>query len=536
MDGADKPETAEFREQRIQRSRSASLLHRSRSRSRGRTTGHWQPLGGRNSVGGGRREAKPEGCRTIWIGWFDERPRDEDLAEFFSDCGRVTEVCVSDHQVRGYFAHVQFEDTACVNIAMKKEGADYANRRIQLDYAYMDKVMTKPQLEANAPGRILRCKPKSVKPQNGHTLWLGDLSIDTTEQDVIDLFEPCGRIEMICLKVNQLRNGHFGHVKFYETEAVDKATQLAGTLLKGVPLRMDFAEDKPVSAYRHSKDQPVPESSRSEDCRTIFVGGLPGDVSEEMMHSLFEPCGEIREVRLDRSKRSGAQFCHVEFFEGSAVDRATRLTGERLGNSKIRVDFAENRKHETSTTRQLMPSAMGYSPSGVPPGGCLGPPPAAWLGPGLGPRQGQNTSDWPRAPFGGEWLGSCQGPPLPGPPHWPGCWPPPPPPGYPAWPASGFYGMPPALVRPLGPSCGRPVGCMPNYQYSSRPVGPEGSQWQQATTPGYSMPITTAQDAWGPGVQPGDIGRSCSCESSYTDSYSYSYSYTHSPSHSPDHR
>ena len=34
-------------------------------------------------------------------------------------------------------------------------------------------------------------------------------------------------------QVNQLRNGHFGHIKFFETEAVDKAAELAGTMLKG---------------------------------------------------------------------------------------------------------------------------------------------------------------------------------------------------------------------------------------------------------------------------------------------------------------
>ena len=62
-------------------------------------------------------------------------------------------------------------------------------------------------------------------------------------QDLIDLFEPCGEVEMICLQafwsainkettpllhaagasycdqVNQLRNGKFGHIKFFETEA-----------------------------------------------------------------------------------------------------------------------------------------------------------------------------------------------------------------------------------------------------------------------------------------------------------------------------
>jgi hypothetical protein len=31
-------------------------------------------------------------------------------------------------------------------------------------------------------------------------LWVGDVSIEASEQDLIDLFEPCGEVEMICLQ------------------------------------------------------------------------------------------------------------------------------------------------------------------------------------------------------------------------------------------------------------------------------------------------------------------------------------------------
>ena len=49
-------------------------------------------------------------------------------------------------------------------------------------------------------------------------------------------------------EVNQLRNGKFGHIKFFDTEAVDKAAALAGSPVHGVPIRVDFAEDKPLAA------------------------------------------------------------------------------------------------------------------------------------------------------------------------------------------------------------------------------------------------------------------------------------------------
>eukprot|EP00927_Polykrikos_kofoidii_P049563 TRINITY_DN4360_c0_g1_i3.p1 TRINITY_DN4360_c0_g1~~TRINITY_DN4360_c0_g1_i3.p1 ORF type:complete len:730 (+),score=71.66 TRINITY_DN4360_c0_g1_i3:93-2282(+) len=516
-----------------------------RSRSRSRSGANWQPPS--RDAGFRRhepREQKPEGCRTIWIGWTDGRPKEEDIVEFFKDCGGITEVRISDHQVRGYFAHVQFEDTTCVDLAMKKQGDEFMGRRIQLDYAYMDKVMTNPQAEANAPGRILRCKPKSVKPEGGRTLWLGDLSIDSTEQDVIDFFEPCGKIEMICLKVNQLRNGHFGHVKFFDTEAVDKAADLAGTLLKGVPVRMDYAEDKPLAAYRAGKDQGVPQSKRPEDCRTIWVGGLPSEVSEAMIREFFERSGEIKEVRLDTGKRGFAQFCHVEFVEGTSVDRAIRYSGDRLGGAKIRVDFAENRKNDpirrvglpvvqTSPAigdqqipglppgwvpspgmgpplgMGMPPPGMGPMPPGLgPPPGMGGPggpalgtvppgatPPGSWLGPrpGLGP-PGLGVGDWPvdsdsRGAPPRDWRGPAAGQSgtAPGPEKSNG-----------ALPSSGSLALanpgPPGGPQPVdGGSCsgglqGGPLGGPPGGQPGGHPTGgqpPGGLPPGARPPPGY---------------------------------------------------
>merc|ERR1719453_1563940 len=165
---------------------------------------------------------------------------------------------------------------------MKLDGHDLNGERVLIDFAYMDKVATNPRLEAEARSSR-RYRPKSVKPPNGHTIWVGDIPVDVTEQDLIDLFEEdCGKIEMICLQVNQLRNGQFGHIKFESTEAVDKAAEKAGTLVKGVPLRLDFAEDKPLAAYRVGKRETETggPSQRPDDCRTVWIGGLPDSSTE----------------------------------------------------------------------------------------------------------------------------------------------------------------------------------------------------------------------------------------------------------------
>lgn len=464
----------------------------------------------------GPGESKPEGCRKIWVGWFSKRPEEDEITDLFKDCGDVTDVRISEHQHRGHFAHVQFEDTNSVDLAMKKQGDAFMDRRLEIDYAYMDKVMLNPQREANTPGRILRCKPRTSKPPNGHTLWIGDISIDTSEQDVIDFFAPCGEIELICLKVNQLRNGHFGHVKFFDTDAVDKAVELAGQLLKGFPVRMDYAEDKPIEAYR--KDTGPVIKRRPPDCHTIWVGGIGRDSTEDTIRQTFEKCGPIREVRWN----PGAQFCHVQFVDGDAVDQAMKLTGTTMLGSKMRVDFADDRRNAGMPLRPGSPGRDDIPPLGLPPATWQGPggqpPPDAWLGPPGGlPPPGA-----PLMPFPGGPLPPPGGPPppwFPGPPPPDGRGPPPPPWGDP------YYGWPPPPgwgPGPPPPGYGGPGGYPPppGAPYGAGPAPPPGYPGPG----GYALPPPPGTAPAPPANGP-QRGRSPSCGSSY----SYSYSYTPSP-------
>merc|ERR1719162_580021 len=93
-----------------------------------------------------------------------------------------------------------------------------------------------------------------------------------------------------------------------------------------------------------------------------------------MIRSVFDRCGEIKEVRLDQSKRSGARFCHVEFVDGIAVERSVKMSGESIGGSKMRVDFAENRRQDQNKKvgGMMMMPGMCKSMGGPPPG--MGPP------------------------------------------------------------------------------------------------------------------------------------------------------------------
>ncbi|KAK7138272.1 hypothetical protein R3I94_013789 [Phoxinus phoxinus] len=96
------------------------------------------------------------------------------------------------------------------------------------------------------------------------------------------------------------------------------------------------------------QDLPPPATrERPPGCKTVFVGGLPENATEQLIVEVFEQCGGIIAIR--KSKKN---FCHIRFAEEHTVDKALFLSGYRirLGSStdkkdtgRLHVDFAQAR-------------------------------------------------------------------------------------------------------------------------------------------------------------------------------------------------
>lgn len=96
------------------------------------------------------------------------------------------------------------------------------------------------------------------------------------------------------------------------------------------------------------KNAPAPTTrERPSGCRTVFVGGLPENITEDIIREVFERCGEITTLRLSKKN-----FCHVRFIYEASVDSAIYLSGYRIriggltdaaNCSRLHVDFAQAR-------------------------------------------------------------------------------------------------------------------------------------------------------------------------------------------------
>lgn len=73
-------------------------------------------------------------------------------------------------------------------------------------------------------------------------------------------------------------------------------------------------------------DLPPPSTrERPPGCKTVFVGGLPENATEEIIQEVFDQCGDITAIR--KSKKN---FCHIRFAEEFMVDKAIYLSGTSI--------------------------------------------------------------------------------------------------------------------------------------------------------------------------------------------------------------
>ncbi|XP_051276304.1 ecto-NOX disulfide-thiol exchanger 2-like isoform X2 [Dicentrarchus labrax] len=119
-------------------------------------------------------------------------------------------------------------------------------------------------------------------------------------------------------------------------------------LSQDAPVVKEIIHCKSCTLFPPNPNLPPPVTrERPPGCKTVFVGGLPENATEQLIVEVFGQCGDIAAIR--KSKKN---FCHIRFAEEFTVDKALLLSGYRirLGSStdkkdtgRLHVDFAQAR-------------------------------------------------------------------------------------------------------------------------------------------------------------------------------------------------
>lgn len=100
--------------------------------------------------------------------------------------------------------------------------------------------------------------------------------------------------------------------------------------------------------YPPNPNAPPPtKREKPPGCKTVFVGGLPENATEDIIREIFERCGEILTVRMSKKN-----FCHIRFSSEGFIENAIYLSGYRLkienkddppNTGRLHVDYAQAR-------------------------------------------------------------------------------------------------------------------------------------------------------------------------------------------------
>ncbi|KAJ3176706.1 RNA-binding protein 34 [Geranomyces variabilis] len=216
----------------------------------------------------------------------------------------------------------------------------------------------KPAAEGKKTRRQVK---KETNEKNRRTVFIGNLSLKVTEKAHIKtlkaMFAPHGAIESIRFRSiarNEkmprraafiTKNFHPGrdtlnaYLVYKEKESAVKALAENGKLFLGNHIRVDKA--------MREKDE------KHEYKRSVFVGALPFDVSEEKVWEFFSQCGDVEGVRVVRDKATnvGKGIGYVLFKDKACVALAMRLHGSELAGRKIRVNRCKDTSAEGKAKR-----------------------------------------------------------------------------------------------------------------------------------------------------------------------------------------
>jgi len=160
-------------------------------------------------------------------------------------------------------------------------------------------------------------------------LFVANLLLSVTAQDLTDLFEKKGAVDKIDLK-----NGFaFVYMKNQsEAEAAaDKYQNYEWSLNPNRPLKVEWAKgDGRVKKREDGRKQ----AAQSNPCETLFVVNFDQETRERELEDLFEPFGKIKRVEIRRNY-GFIQFDTVE----AATEARLAINGKSIRGRELTVEY-----------------------------------------------------------------------------------------------------------------------------------------------------------------------------------------------------
>ena len=199
-----------------------------------------------------------------------------------------------------------------------------------------------------------RLKQKDADEEK-RTVFVGNLSTDTTKAQIKNAFKKFGTIEAIRFrgaarpdmkttkkqaviqkKFHEKRDNIIAYVRFETEKSAEESLSLNASELGGKTIRVDLSAKS--------------NDTQHDQTKAIFVGNLSFAVNEDEVREHFEKCGKITNVRIIRDAKTGIGkgFCYVNFAKTESVKMALELMEDTvLRGRNLRLSKCVDRPKKT---------------------------------------------------------------------------------------------------------------------------------------------------------------------------------------------
>ncbi|XP_059632931.1 flowering time control protein FPA-like [Cornus florida] len=173
-----------------------------------------------------------------------------------------------------------------------------------------------------------------------NNLWVGNLSSDVTDSDLVNLFGKHGALDTVTSYASRC----YGFIYFERAEDAKAAKNaLQGTFFHGNQIKIEF-------------------SRPAKPCKGLWVSGINASFSKDKLEEEFLKFGKIEEFKFLRERNAAL----VDFFKLEDASQALKsMNGKRIGGVQVRVDFLRSqplkRQEQRSVSRdgQFLGRSMG---------------------------------------------------------------------------------------------------------------------------------------------------------------------------------
>ncbi|XP_054814230.1 flowering time control protein FPA isoform X2 [Prosopis cineraria] len=177
-----------------------------------------------------------------------------------------------------------------------------------------------------------------------NNLWVGNLSHEVTESDLMALFAQYGALD----SVTSYSSRSYGFVFFKRVEDAKAAKNaLQGTLLRGIPMKIEFARP-------------------AKPCKQLWVGGISPAVTKEELEAEFRKFDDATHaMKMMNGKRIGGDQIRVDFLRSQSSKKDMLLEyGQFQGKIMGPPDFYSGQKRPLQTQPSVVRKGDGQ-PSNI---------------------------------------------------------------------------------------------------------------------------------------------------------------------------